>query len=185
MLKQVRWFFAAASVVTALIVGTANGDPVEKVFRWKLKAGETLKYRMVQDMSQKMHVGEGIPPTAISTKMTMVMLWKVDSVDDQGLITLDQVIESMEMKVQSAQGVIMEYDSESGKEPEGMATMIAPMLKGMLKKPIRTTFTARRVQEDQTPAGDGGGHDQGRRRPDGRSFLGGHDEAVRDDVGVP
>ena len=125
MLKQFGWFFAAASIVTALTVSTAHADSAERIFRWKLKPGETLKYRMVQEMEQNMRMGEQKSPTAISTKMTMDMDWKVDSVDDQGLINLDQVIQRMQMKVQSAQGVIMEYDSAAGKEPEGMARMIA------------------------------------------------------------
>ena len=168
MLKQIGWLFAAASIVTALTVNTAAADEAEKVFRWKLKPGETLKFRMVQDMAQNMHVGEGKPATAMSTKMTMDMVWKVDSVDDQGVITLDQLIQGIRMKLQSAQGVLMEYDSASGKEPEGMAKMIAPMFDAMLKKPFRTTFTAGRTQEGQTPAGNAGEHEQEHRRSDGK-----------------
>ncbi len=154
MLKQVGWFFATASMIVALTVGTANADPAGKVFRWKLTPGETLKFVMAQDMTQNIHVGEGKPPTAVSSKMAMDLVWKVESVDDQGVITSDQSFQRIEMKVQSAQGVIMEYDSASGKEPEGMAKMIAPMFEAMLKKPIRTMFTARgEVKKVKLPQG--------------------------------
>jgi hypothetical protein len=143
MLKRTVWIVLAASIVTALAVRMASAQEAGKIFRWKLKPGETLKFCMAQDMAQNIHMGDGKPATAITTKMTMDMAWKVDTVDDKGMITLDQLIERIQMKVQSAQGVIMEYDSASGKEPEGMTKMIAPMFDAMLKKPFRTTFSSR------------------------------------------
>jgi hypothetical protein len=79
----------------------------------------------------------------MSTKMIMDWAWKVDSVDAQSVITLDQKIERIQMKIQSAQGVMLEYDSAAGKEPEGMAKMVAPMLEAMLKNPFRIIFTSR------------------------------------------
>jgi len=154
MLKQVGWFFAVASMVTALTLSAAAADPAEKLFRWKLKPGQSLKFRMVQDMTQNIQMGEQKTPTTMSTKTTMDMDWKVDSVDDQGVITLDQTIQRMQLKTQGAQGVLIEYDSAAGKEPEGLAKMVAPMLETMLKKPFRTTFSSRgEIKKVKLPPG--------------------------------
>jgi hypothetical protein len=95
MLKHAGRIVAAASVFLALIVSIARADDSERLFRWTLKAGETLKFRMVQEMAQKLQTGEGGPPIAISTKMTMDQMWKVDSVDDKGVITLDQSLQNI------------------------------------------------------------------------------------------
>jgi hypothetical protein len=153
MLRHYRWMFVAASMFAALSVGRADAEDA-KLFRWKLKPGQTLKFRMVQDMQQNLELTTPNVPTAVSTKMTMDMAWKVDSVDKQGVITIDQQFERIQMKMQTAQGVMMDYDSAAGKEPQGMTKMIAPIFEAMLKKPIRTAFTARgELKKVKLPAG--------------------------------
>jgi len=142
-------------MVTVMTVSTAAAaDPAEQLFRWKLKPGQSLKFRMVQDMTQNIQMGEQKSPMTFSTKTTMDMDWKVDAVDDKGEITMDQTIQRIQLKTQGAQGVLMEYDSAAGKEPEGLAKMVAPMLEAMLKKPFRATFTSRgELKKIKLPAG--------------------------------
>ncbi len=126
-------------MLLTLSVHTAHATGPGKVFRWKLKPGETLNYRVVEDIVQNVREGAAKGPQVLSTKLTMDMVWKVDSVDDHGLITLDELIQRMVLKTQSAQGVLLEYDSR--KAPEGMAKMVAPILEAMLQKPFRVTMT--------------------------------------------
>lgn len=154
MLKHVGWSLAVVWTFAALTACAADGAQAEKVFRWKLKPGETLKYHMVQDMAQNIRAGENQPPIALSTKMAMDLVWKIDAVDDQGVISLDQTIERIQVKLQSAQGVMLEFDSAAAKEPEGMAKMIAPVFEAMVKKPFRVKMTSRgELKEVKLPQG--------------------------------
>ena len=53
----------------------------------------------------------------MSTKMIMDWAWKVDSVDAQSVITLDQKIERIQMKIQSAQGVMLGTTRRPARSP--------------------------------------------------------------------
>jgi hypothetical protein len=58
------------------------------------------------------------------------------------------------LKTETAQGVILEYDSAAGKEPQGMAKILVPVFDSLLKKPIRTAFTSRgELQKVKLPSG--------------------------------
>jgi hypothetical protein len=153
-LKLIRLLWPAFVPVLALTWLAPAPARADKELRWKFKPGETLHYRMIQEMSMNMRMGEGKPPMATTMNQTVDMSWKAESVDDQGVISMDQTIDRMQMKMQSAQGVLLDYDSSSGKQPEGMGKMLVPMLDAMLKKPFRIKFTPRgEIKDMKLPQG--------------------------------
>ena len=126
----------------------ANGAHAQKELRWKLQPGEVLNYQIVQEIQQDLHLGDDAPSMKFTTTQIMDMRWQVESVDDAGVISIDQQITRVQMKMQSPQGVNLEYDSQAGKPPEGLAAMLAPMYDALLAKPIRVMYTPRGELKD-------------------------------------
>ena len=137
-----------------LVIFAAGSARAEKLLRLKFQPGEVRNDQLVQEMSQSLRPAGDAPPMLITTTQTMDLTLKVESVDEQGTATLTQTIERIRMKMQSAQGVLMEFDSAAGKEPEGMAKMLSPMLDAMIKKPIHMQLTTRgEVRDMKLPQG--------------------------------
>jgi hypothetical protein len=120
----------------------------------KLTPGQTFNYQMVQTIDQSMRQGENAVPMAFITKQIMDMTWTVESVAAEDAVVIAQKTDRIQMKMQSAQGVIMEYDTASEKEPEGIALTFAPMYESMVREPIRITVTPRgEVKDMKLPQG--------------------------------
>ena len=49
-------------------------------------------------------------------------IWKIASVDPQGVATIDSTVDRLRMKLENPLGVLVDYDTASGKEPTGIAT---------------------------------------------------------------
>lgn len=121
------------------------GDAIcggQTLLRWKFEAGQVRHLSMTQVMKQTMKVGDQAPTSADATN-TMDMTWKVESVDRHGVATLTQTFDRIRMKMQGAAGMTIDFDSKSTKEPEGMATMVASMMKPLLKAPLTVKMTDR------------------------------------------
>jgi hypothetical protein len=60
----------------------------------------------------------------------------------------------MRVKMQSAQGVLLDYDPTLGKEAEGMGKMLVPMFEAMHKKPFQIRMTSQgEIKEVKLPQG--------------------------------
>jgi hypothetical protein len=69
-----------------------------------------------------------------TVSQTMDMTWAVKSVDGSGTAVMNQTIDAIQSKISSPFATV-EYDSRSGKEPEGpIAAGIVPVLKALLHK---------------------------------------------------
>ena len=154
MLGTRHWFRGEVGAAMVLVIFAAGSAHAEKLLRLKFQPGEVRNDQMVQEMNQSLRPAGETPPILMTTTQTMDISLKVESVDDQGTAALTQTIERMRIKTQSAQGVLMEFDSAAGKEPEGMAKMLTPMLDTMIKKPFRLQLTTRsEVRDMQLPQG--------------------------------
>ena len=154
MLKPNRVTCCVACVVAALIAANTGAARAQKILRLKFTPGQTLTYQMVQTMDQSMRQGENAVPMAFTTKQIMDMTWTVESVAAEDAVVIAQKTDRVQMKMQSAQGVIMEYDTASEKEPEGMAQTFAPMYESMVREPTRITLTPRgEVKDMKLPQG--------------------------------
>jgi hypothetical protein len=154
MWKTRHWFRAAAIAAMIFVFLAAGSAHAEKLLRFKFQPGEVRHDQLVQEMSQTLRPAGAAAPVLITATQTMDLSLKGESVDDQGTAALTQTIERMRMKMQSAQGVMLDFDSATGKEPEGMAKMLTPMLETMIKKPIRLQLTTRgEVRDMKLPQG--------------------------------
>jgi hypothetical protein len=136
-------------VVTAAVSHPAQG---ETLLRWKFEQGQKSHNIMTQEMQMKMVISEN--PSHVTTTSTMEFDWEITALDDQGVATLTQTIERFRMKMQGPQGVMLEYDTQSDQEPEGMAVMMASAFGGMIGKSCITKMDSRgNILEIKLPQG--------------------------------
>jgi hypothetical protein len=127
--NNLRWAMLAA--LFAVHLGAYPG-PVLKAesLRWKFKAGEVVRYTMVQETSQEMK-GQG-QEAKTSLNQTVDLHWSVKSVSPGGVADMTQTIDRVRTKIQGP-GQTFEFDSDSGKAPEGPgAQFLGPILKSLV-----------------------------------------------------
>ena len=134
MSKRLQWTWKVVALAAALLVAGGSTAQAQKVLRWKFTPGQTLRYVMNQEQSQK--IKAGTTPITMTMTMTMNMTQKIESVDARGVASVTQTIDRIQMKMTSPQGIGLDYDSASGKPPEGLAKLMAPMFDAMVKKPF-------------------------------------------------
>ncbi|NLS98235.1 MAG: hypothetical protein GXX96_39400 [Planctomycetaceae bacterium] len=146
--------FSPATLLVALVAAVAVSVPAEgeTLLHWKYEVGQKNHLIMTQDMQMKMVIKD---QTVLTTATwTMDLLWEVTAVDDQGVATMTETVTRIRMKIQGPQGVMMEYDSDSGEKPQGMAAMFAPMFDSMVNKPFVARMDPRgKVVEMTIPQG--------------------------------
>ena len=136
-------------VVTAVASHSAQA---ETLLRWKFEKGQKTRMVITQEMQMKMVMQE--KPIQMTNTSTMEFNMAVTALDEQGVASMSMTADRIRMKMKGPQGVIMEYDSQSDKKPEGMAAMMAPMFKGMLGKPYTTKMDSRgKILEMKLPQG--------------------------------
>jgi len=151
-MRNLRLSRTAFLLALAAALWSAAPAQGQKLLRWKFHAGDKATLVMTMEMQTKVTMQE--KPATMTTTSTMDMTTETLAVDDQGVASLRQTFDRVRMKMQGPQGVMMEYDSQSGKKPEGIAAMIAPMLEAMVGKPLTTKMDARgRVLEVKLPEG--------------------------------
>jgi hypothetical protein len=126
-IRIVLWSLTAGLAATA--AQPARGS---ETLRWKFKTGETLRYTMVQEMSQGMKAkGQEIKS---SIKQTIDLHWSVKSINSDGVAELSQTIDRIRTKVEApGPGSSFDYDSQGGKEPEAQnASPLIPLLKAQV-----------------------------------------------------
>lgn len=151
--RLVTRFVVSLLVAGAIAIAAGGPARAEVLLRLKFKPGESLHFIVTQEMVQKLDMA-GQPPTPVTTTSTMELTWKAVSVDKEGAATTAVTYDRIQMKTQGPQGVLMQYDSASDKEPEGMAKMVAPMFRSLVKKPLDARINARgEVLDVRVPPG--------------------------------
>ena len=122
--------------------------------RWKLKEGESLPYTMVQELSQE--TKDAARSARLTTKQTVELHWSVKGVSSEGVADMTWAIDRLRAKVdlpaaekanQPAAG--FEYDSQSGKDPEGpLAASMTPLLKALVGAEFSVKMNARGEYQD-------------------------------------
>jgi hypothetical protein len=117
--------------VFAVLLGAYPGPVLRaETLRWKFKAGEVVRYTIVQEttLEEKAEGQEG----KTSLSQTVDLHWSVKSVLPDGVADLSQTIDRVRTKIQGP-GQAFEFDSDSGKAPEGPAAQVlGPMLKSLV-----------------------------------------------------
>jgi len=148
MSKSLRLSCGILVLAAAVIAATSGTVRAQKVLRWKFTSGQTFHFVMTQEQAQKVKLGT--TPMTMTMTMIMTMTQKIESVDPQGVASITQTIDRVQMKMTSPQGIGMDYDSASGKPPEGLA----PMFEAMVKKPFTLKVDPQgKVSEMKLPQG--------------------------------
>jgi hypothetical protein len=134
-----RWwagFLAARSwamlaVVSTTLLGSGPGPALgAETLRWKFKAGETLRYTMVQQTSQGMKAQGQEFKTSLNQMVDLH--WNVKSVASDGVADMTQTIDRVRTKIEGP-GNTFEFDSDAEKAPEGqIASLLVPLLKSLV-----------------------------------------------------
>jgi hypothetical protein len=120
-------------LTTAWLLAAGSLAHAQTLLRWKFKPGETLHYVLTQQLIEKAQL-IGKTPTTMTMGLSYDDVWKIDSVDKEGVATINRTIDRIQIKLQGPQGVIVDYDTASGKEPTGMAKIFAPIATAIVKK---------------------------------------------------
>ncbi len=127
-----------AMAATAAVPSVSAAEPL----RWKFNKGERFRYDMRQKMTNNVSVGGGQAGT-ITTNMDqeMNMFWTIEDVNSEGNATIVQEFDRIKMTMGMPGGQSFSYDTDSDEAPEGIAAMVAPMLKAMSECQIRVVMT--------------------------------------------
>lgn len=133
-MSQRNWKFLGLVCLMLLAVPSARALAEGVSLSWHFKPGETLHYlakqQTVQEISSASFSGK------ISVAVTINFTWAVQSVDAQGVASLTQTIDRVQMNSEGPQGVNVQYDSASGKEPVGEGKAAATGFQMLVKKSI-------------------------------------------------
>ena len=94
------------------------------------KLGDKYQVDMTQNMKQVLTVGE--QTIEIPNEMVMTMSWVIDDVADDGTVKMTQTIDRIRMSMKAPGVGDIKFDSDSKEDPEGVAKMIADMIKPMV-----------------------------------------------------
>lgn len=131
-----RWPVRFALIL--LLVPTASA---ETPLKWKLTAGESLRYQFVQT-TQTETTGTGKPMRiAIDTAMTVT--WKVESVDPNQQFDITQTIDKFSATVKVDKQDPIVYDSSAMNPAVGPAREIADAVGKLIGVPCRIHMTER------------------------------------------
>jgi hypothetical protein len=110
--------------------------------RWKLETGQKFVAKIDQRSQVDSTLG-GAAPTLMTLEAGMEMLWKVNSVDDQGTAQITQRFGRLRMKLEMPKSGAISYDTASDAKPTGDAKMIAAAIQPLLDAEIKLTLSPR------------------------------------------
>lgn len=124
----------------AAAFAAGQSDAAETILRWKFKAGDSVGCVIDQQMTQNLKLlGNDIK---ITSGQLIDIRWDINDVDSAGVASMTQTIEKIRMKVETPQGVAIDYDTSSGKDPEGQAALLSPLFKALIKQPMTYKMTS-------------------------------------------
>lgn len=151
-MSATRSVAARVGLVAFLIAGLpARGGATEETLRWKLKAGETLRYEYRQICGIKVKGADG-PASDDSSALTIDLTWTVKGVAADGTAEIALVVERVRSEARTgAQTVNYDSNEKVGTDPDAQA------LKAVYSAAIGERYTLRvddrgRVVEATVPA---------------------------------
>jgi hypothetical protein len=122
-----------ASLAAALILTmtAAGSEAAAATLRWKFKAGDSLRYQLVQTQSMTTRVKEPAPQEfKQGFTLTIDQVWTVRSVDASGVASMAHTIERIRTTADLPVGKLT-YDSKEAKDTGGPAGPLFRMLVGV------------------------------------------------------
>src|SRR5262245_9024063 len=131
-------------VMLAVVVSLVATEAVAQMpLRWKFKLGETLDYRMVEEMTLTTR-GAPLDETNTPLHQEMGMTWKVVGVKDDGEAVIEQRFHDVTLKMTGPRGEKIEYKSGGDEATASLAAMVAPIYDALTKGDFEFTMTADR-----------------------------------------
>jgi len=153
MLSLSRMLGCCVVIALAPSLSLAKESPT-KTLAWKFKVGDVHPYRFMQDMDMTMAMPGAPQEIKTGVKQVMDMSWKVTEVGDDGIATVEQSIDRVQMEMQAPGQPEMKYDTSSKDAPTGYAAMVAPLFKAMTAEPFVVKMSPRgEILELKMPAG--------------------------------
>jgi hypothetical protein len=150
MLKVSRTAHSLPIVIVLLTAAAVTPARGETVLRWKFQPGEKLRCVMNMKMTGKLDFGS--TPTTTTSVQVMEMSWEIKSVDAEGVASVTQTIDRLRMKMESPEGVMIDYDSDANGETAGISKVMVPFFEAMVNKPTSLKMDPRgHVSDVQVP----------------------------------
>lgn len=122
---------ATLTAFCLLVVAAQADEPLV----WKWAEGDSTRYLMTQTMRMTMDAG---PAGQVTSEMRqdMVMNWRCVGLTDEGNYQIEQATERIVMSNKTSMGQGFSYDTAADGNPEGMATLVAPVFDAMVENPF-------------------------------------------------
>jgi Family of unknown function (DUF6263) len=128
-LADLRATLAVALILSTIAAG-AGAEAAATTLRWKFKAGDSIRYQLVQTQSMTTRVKEPAPQEFKQAfTLTLDQVWTVKSVDASGVASMTQTIERIRTTADLPIGKVT-YDSKESKDSGSLAGPLFKMLVG-------------------------------------------------------
>ena len=105
------WTWSMIAALAGLVAGAADRDVrAQEVLRWKLKAGDLLRYTTEQKMEMKLK-GSTVRERKHTRSQTLQFSWNVKEVANDGVAEIVQRIDRLSMRVEAPPYMPFEFDS--------------------------------------------------------------------------
>jgi len=123
--RFVAWVLACFAAL-ALVPQVAHG---EKLMRWKFAKGDQRHIERHEEATI------AINPLGRKIKLSQTILISqlVEDVNDQGVASVTQKFEHIQVSMDGAPGISFSYDSKANAPPKGEAQRIAPLFEALMK----------------------------------------------------
>jgi len=111
----------------------------QELLRWKFSPGQKLQQTLTQEMDVSMTVKE--QPIQTSVSQTLDGLWRIDTVEPDGVATMTQTIRRIRMAVKGP--VNFEVDTGAEQAPPGIGGSVAEALKALVDVEFRLKMNPR------------------------------------------
>lgn len=132
------------TLVLLLPVQLASGqtaDTAQGQLRWKFQPGQVYNVLMTQNMKQDMQVAGQPVHSTNNTKMTM--RWIVEDVDQDGVATISQTMDRVQMEMEAPMIGKVVVDTDDETDTPGTAAQMAGMFRPMIGAKIKQKMSSR------------------------------------------
>jgi hypothetical protein len=124
---MVRWSRSVSLLAVMIVCGAVSAED-GTTLRYKFKTGDKLHYMVEQKMNMEVAAGQA---AGITMTQTIDISWDIKSVDKDGTAKMTQTFDRMRFDM-TAPNVKVEYDSKTGKLPDGpVGQILGPLFQAM------------------------------------------------------
>ena len=146
--------FTRAAAILAFLVLSTQADYVsaQQDLRWKFRAQETIKYKVLQKMQTKMKIGDNDVNQSMDQQMDMS--WHVQSTSAAGETVMNQVVDRIFMKMEGGPTGPVAFDtSDNAKSDNPIINSMGEMFRQIVNQKFQVTMKPTgQITDVQVPA---------------------------------